>query len=459
VREKILSNERYGVVEINKDGTVAAYNSNALAILGNLCRLNPGEELKGLSVTDLSGSGKSVYYDAAVPEKFFSSIDGIKHIDNIFYKDTESVIVRFVTDNEMLVPLLNMIKLSSSLYVEFDNNMNIIFANDSFIKSAGADRSQLYGANISIITEQKVTGKINSVADLCKNDISGCIKMDEVQFTFHGSACTYDMEIFPIHSAKGLFSGILCHLVDSSAEKKIQKMSRAIRRMSAVANFAGGIAHDYNNALTAVLGNISLAKMDAEKNSELEELLRDAESAGLKIKILTERLGMFARGMKPSKDKTDIKGLIESIIPELFSDFKGHYKISIKGEMTHPAIDQELISEAVKHVIENAVDAVDKPDGEIIIEAEEGEVDKESIFRETSLVSGRYIIISVSDNGAGLDQPASGEIFDPYVTTKEGREGLGLALAYTILKRHRGFISADASESGGAVFKIYLPLF
>jgi len=159
VREKILSNERYGVVEINKDGTVAAYNSNALAILGNLCRLNPGEELKGLSVTDLSGSGKSVYYDAAVPEKFFSSIDGIKHIDNIFYKDTESVIVRFVTDNEMLVPLLNMIKLSSSLYVEFDNNMNIIFANDSFIKSAGADRSQLYGANISIITEQKVTGK------------------------------------------------------------------------------------------------------------------------------------------------------------------------------------------------------------------------------------------------------------------------------------------------------------
>ena len=86
-------------------------------------------------------------------------------------------------------------------------------------------------------------------------------------------------------------------------------MGRTIRRMSAVANFAGGIAHDYNNALTAVLGNISLAKMDAEKNSELEELLRDAESAGFKIKLLTERLAMFSRGMKPAKDKTDIKKL------------------------------------------------------------------------------------------------------------------------------------------------------
>lgn len=229
--------------------------------------------------------------------------------------------------------------------------------------------------------------------------------------------------------------------------------------MSAVANFAGGIAHDYNNALTAVLGNISLAKMDAEKNSELEELLRDAESAGLKIKILTERLGMFARGMKPAKDKTDIKKLVEGIFPDLFLNYKGRYKINIQDKMTQPEIDQELISEAVRHVIENAIDAADKTDGEISIDAKEADVDQESVFREISLVAGRYIIISVTDNGEGLESYAAGDIFDPYVTTKNGREGLGLALAYTILKRHRGFISVDIPEGGGAVFKIYIPLF
>ncbi|HNX23336.1 MAG TPA: ATP-binding protein [Spirochaetota bacterium] len=457
MREEILLNERYGAVEISKDGMITGYNENALVILGDIYGLN--RELKGLSITGLSGTDKEISYDPAIPEKIISSIDGIKHIDSIFYKDTESVIVRFAKDNEVFTTFFDMIKLSSSLYLELDSCLNIIFMNGSLIKTAVADKSEIYGSNISIISDKTGTAKINSAADLYKNKIIDCMKIDEVQFNFDGISRYYDMEVLPIHSSAGKFSGILCYLIDNSAEKKINKLNRKIRRMSAVANFAGGIAHDYNNALTAVLGNISLAKMDTENNSELDELLRDAESAALKIKVLTERLGMFARGMKPAKVKTNIKKLIESIIPEVLSDYKGHYKITVQDEMTHPEIDPELIGEAVKHIIENAVEAADKPDGEIAIELEERDVDKEAVFRETSIVSGRYIIISVTDNGSGLGSISSGEIFDPYVTTKPGREGLGLALAYTILKRHRGFISVDSSGSGGADFKIYIPLF
>ena len=133
--------------------------------------------------------------------------------------------------------------------------------------------------------------------------------------------------------------------------------------------------------------------------------------------------------------------------------------MNIQENMKHPEIDYELISEAFRHVIENAVDAADRPDGEIIITAEEVDVKEEIVFREISLVSGRYITISVRDNGSGLDYLDKRDIFDPYITSKQDREGLGLAIAYTILKRHRGFISVDTPETGGADFKIYIPLF
>ena len=458
MREKVLLNERYCAVEIDKDGKISGYNKNAQTVFSDLLNLKKTEDLKGASIFKFSGLPETNPYDSTVPEKIISSMDNLTLVDSVFYKKTGSVIVRFVRDNQVFSSFFNLVKISSSLYLELDSEFNIIFGSELFLETAGAEKSETYGASISVFTDKKNRAKISSAADLCKKN-SGCVKTGEIQFNFNGVIFSYDLEVSAVNDRNGVFSGIICHCSDRSIEKKCKMMSRTIRRMSAVANFAGGIAHDYNNALTAVLGNISLAKMDAGKNSELEELLQDAESAAMKIKNLTERLGMFARGMKPSREKTDIKKLIENSIPEMLCRYKGHLTVSIQDNMTCPEIDPVLISEAIGHVVENAVDAVDNPDGRIDVEVEEAEINKQLIFRETSLVSGRYIIISVKDNGSGFEPLTSSEIFDPYVTAKDGREGLGLALAYTILKRHRGFISVENPEGGGTLFKIYLPLF
>ena len=459
MREKLLQNERYGAIEIDKNGVLTGVNNHAHNLLSELPINNTGSSLKGENISKFAEAGGTFTYDHTAPEKIISSIDGIKPVDNIFYTETESVIIRFVKNDEVFTPFFDMMKSGSSLYLELDTDLNIILASDSFCKAAGLSKSEIFGKNISVITDSNGIGKISSAGDIFRNNIIDNLKIDEIQFSLHGASCSYDMEVSPINDRRGMYTGIFCHFADNFYEKKCRKMGLSLRRMSAIANFAGGIAHDYNNALTAVLGNISLAKMDAEKNSELEELLRDAESAGIKIKILTERLAMFARGMKPAKEKTDLKKAIENIIPEIFALYKGRYKLNLQSNMVQPEIDQEMICEAIRHVIENALDASDRPDGEIIIEAKEEEINKELIFRETSLVSGKYITITVTDNGPGLDQSAYGDIFDPYVTTKSGREGLGLALTYTILKRHRGFISVESPEQGGAYFKIYIPIF
>jgi signal transduction histidine kinase len=337
--------------------------------------------------------------------------------------------------------------------------MNIVFASESFFKSTKCRKAEVYGSGLSIFAVKESLMKISSAVEISRNNVPGYIKIDDIQFSFNNVNRVFDLEIYPVYDSEIRFTGVFIHILDLSFEKKCIKMDRTIRRMSAVANFAGGIAHDYNNALTAVLGNISLAKMDAEKDSELEELLKDAESAGLKIKTLTERLGMFSRGMKPLKAKTDIKVLIENLISEVFAGFNGICNADIQDNMTHAEIDPELIYEAIRHVFENALDAADQSAGEVTIGASETEIINESVFRETTLVPGRYIKISVRDNGSGLDPHSLSEIFDPYITTKTGREGLGLALTYTILKRHRGFISADTSDKGGAEFMVYIPLF
>jgi len=463
VKERILLNERYGTVEIDKTGIIIGYNKNGKLLLSDIIGETADEDLSGLSINEFSAAGEVFSINADNMQKIifsvFSSLNGILLIDTIYYKEAESVIVRFVRDNEVFAPFLNLIKYSLSTYIELDDKLNILFATDSFCKLAGVEKYKLYGENISEFADSQNLKKISSAADLFKKNIINFLKIDEVQFRLNNIDQIFDMEVTTVKEGISGFSGILCKLLDKSFEKKSTKMGNTIRRMSAVANFAGGIAHDYNNALTAVLGNISLAKMDAEKDSELDELLRDAESAGLKIKTLTERLGLFARGMKPAKNKTDIKKLIEDVLPETLSGYKGNFKINIQENMINPEIDAELISEAFRHVLENAVDAVDKPDGEIVICAEEIEVKEESVFRETTLVSGKYILISIKDNGPGIDQSFSRDIFDPYITTKIGREGLGLALAYTIIKRHRGFICGESSANNGAEFKIFIPLF
>ncbi len=459
MREKVLLNERYGTVEVDSSGIITGYNNKGQAALSVFYKKQSSDNLKGLNIAELSGTDGVVVYNSDLPCEIISSLSGIIVIDYIVYKDTGNVIIRFAPINEVFVPFFKMIKTSSLLYMELDKDLNILFMSDMFVAITGINTSDMYGSGISSFTDKSSTVKIGSAAELCNKNVNDSTKINDIQFSFKGIVRIFDMELSTATKDQGSVPSIFCYLIDRFYEKKCKTMVRTIRRMSAVANFAGGIAHDYNNALTAVLGNISLAKMDAEKDSELEELLDDAESAGLKIKTLTERLGMFARGMKPAKDETDIKKLLENILPEVLAGYKGQCVINIKENMTHPEIDQELVSEAVKHVIENAVDAVDRPDGEITIEAGETEVNQESVFRETSLVSGKYIVISVKDNGTGVDKLSVKDIFDPYVTTKNGREGLGLALAYTILKRHRGFISVDTAPGGGADFRIYIPLF
>lgn len=233
--------------------------------------------------------------------------------------------------------------------------------------------------------------------------------------------------------------------------------SRYLRRLETLAIFAGSIAHDYNNALTVVLGNLSLARLEAQGNRELLDVIKDADSASVKMKKLTERLAGFARGMKVPKTRFPLKDLINRAAAKALPGFKGVFTIDFKNEALEIEADMLLIEKAIENVLVNAVEASSGSDSEISVTVENTEIREHLFFKEIELNPGSYCLIKIRDNGSGIAEGSFNNIFDPYYTSKEGRDGLGLALAYAVIKKERGFISAESEEGKGAVIKIYLP--
>lgn len=245
----------------------------------------------------------------------------------------------------------------------------------------------------------------------------------------------------------------------ASSERDIADLYRQNKKLTAIAIFAGGIAHDYNNALTAVLGNISLAKFEAEQNRELLDLLNDAEKASMKIKILTERLSAYSRGIKPARTRVRLASLVEEICAQKRRDFAGSIIVAGGDSRVEIEGDSQLLYMTFECVIENAIEAVDPWKGKINLGISEVDVVLDEVFREMTLVPGRYIKLAVSDDGSGIAADKVTDIFNPYFTTKDGHDGIGLALAYSILKRHRGFVSVNSVPGQGSTFLLYIPLF
>ncbi len=231
-----------------------------------------------------------------------------------------------------------------------------------------------------------------------------------------------------------------------------------IRRIETLAIFAGSVAHDYNNALTIVLGNLSLAKLEAQGNQELLDVIKDADNASMRIKKLTERLADFSTGLKFFKTRFFLKDLIALSAEKALASFHGNFNIEIKNESCEIEGDKDLLVRALINVIDNAVEAVPSEGGIVYLTAEKTSVSENLIFKEIELSPGNYVLIRVRDNGKGIDYSGINRIFDPYYTTKPDSEGLGLAMTYAVIKKQRGFIKAESEKLTGTTLSIYLPV-
>jgi two-component system, cell cycle sensor histidine kinase and response regulator CckA len=241
-------------------------------------------------------------------------------------------------------------------------------------------------------------------------------------------------------------------------KKKLQKQLQNSQKMEAIGTLAGGIAHDFNNLLMAIQSRTSMILMNKKSSHPDLEHLKGIEAHVESATALTRQLLGFARGGKYEVKPTDLNELVKKQ-NRLFGRTKK--EITVRGkyekDLWSADVDRGQIEQVLLNLYVNAWQVM--PGGGNLYLATENVTLDEYHAKPFSVKPGRYVKISITDTGIGMDQTIQERIFDPFFTTKEpGRgTGLGLASAYGIIKNHGGVINVNSEKGEGTTFNIYLP--
>ncbi|MFQ5483887.1 MAG: PAS domain S-box protein [Desulfobacterales bacterium] len=245
---------------------------------------------------------------------------------------------------------------------------------------------------------------------------------------------------------------------DITQQKKLETQLIHAQKMESIGTLAGGIAHDFNNLLMGMQGHISLMLIGKDASHQDFEHLKGVEERIENAADLTRQLLGFARGGQYEVKPTDLNDLIQKSI-DLFGPTRKEITIHKKSQKAIWTVeaDQKQIEQVLLNLYINAWQAMSGT-GELFLATENVILD-EKYVKPFGLGAGRYVKISVTDTGIGMDKATQQRIFDPFFTTKEmGRGiGMGLASAYGIIRNHSGIINVYSEKGKGATFNIYLP--
>ncbi|MCS6858937.1 MAG: PAS domain S-box protein [Abditibacteriales bacterium] len=257
----------------------------------------------------------------------------------------------------------------------------------------------------------------------------------------------------PLRDRDSRIIGVVVAFNDVTEKRKMEAELLKIEKLESLGVLAGGIAHDFNNILTAILGNISLATMYADPQSDLQQILTEAESACLRARDLTMQLLTFARGGAPIIRTASIANLLQDATRFTLRGSNVKCEFDIAEDLWAVQVDEGQISQVIHNLVINAQQAMPQG-GTVKVTAENVAI---GACEGVPLKAGRYVKISIEDSGIGIPEEHLSKIFDPYFTTKQKGTGLGLASAYSIIKNHDGYITVESELGVGTTFHVYLP--
>ncbi len=240
---------------------------------------------------------------------------------------------------------------------------------------------------------------------------------------------------------------------DITSRKQLEQEVNKAQKLESLGVLAGGIGHDFNNLLSGIMGNISLAKIEAERGEDIMESLDEALRVTSKAGALTQQLMVFSKGGAPVKKAASIVEVLRESAAFTLRGSKVKCEYHIADDLWPVKVDVGQFSQVIHNLVINAMQAMSRG-GQIKLAA--GNATIENIF-DLPLNPGRYVIITIQDQGEGIAPENLPQIFDPYFTTKAKGSGLGLTMTYTIIKRHEGHITVASEVGAGTTFQIYLP--
>lgn len=339
--------------------------------------------------------------------------------------------------------MTNFLEKTTDGFFAVDSEWKITYINAEAENMVGRRRDELLGR----LLWQEFPALVGSVFQTNYERVMAEHVALEFEASDSSGKTWYDVHAYPSNGGMSVF------FRDISERKKSETERLTTSKLESLGTLAGGIAHDLNNILTVISGNIGLAQIEAPIDSgSLLGFLSKAGQAAQHAAHLSSQLLTFSKGGAPLKKIVSIGDLLEHAAEFALygSNLRADFDIAV--DLWKAEVDPGQIEQVINALMLNAREAMPQG-GTVRVRA------RNIVFEEQTnapLPSGRYLKITITDRGSGVPEELQTKIFDPYFTTKPTGTGLGLAISYSIVKKHGGLLLLENSSSEGAVFAIYL---
>jgi len=332
----------------------------------------------------------------------------------------------------------------------------ILAVNRSAATLLGYDEAELLGTPTSALRHPDDAAEVGELVEMLTRGERDAIRLETRYLRKDGATVVAHLGAALIRDADGRPDYVIAMAEDVTEQKQLEERLRQSQKLEAVGRLAGGVAHDFNNMLTAIGGYTDFALEHAEQGSPLRADLDEIRKATDRATLLTRQLLAFSRKQVLKPELLNLNGIVlelQSMLRPLIGE-----DVVLTTELD-PALgpieaDPGQLHQVVMNLVVNARDAMPEG-GRISIEtanADVGEGDDDAID------PGRYVTLTVRDAGEGMDEQTLAQIFEPFFTTKESAKGTGLGLAtvYGIVKQSGGYVAVESELGAGSAFTIYL---
>ena len=359
-----------------------------------------------------------------------------------------------------------LFELMPGSLVLMDARGYILDTNPAFCRQIGYPRELLLGAHVSRFSREPIEGIDRNIGRMMAGEV---LEHQVTNVQADGSLRYYDLREAAITLPDGS-RGILALANDVTDRLRAEHHKLELERqllhtdkLKSLGILAGGIAHEYNNLLAAIIGNLDLTIMDLDPKSPLQNNLREAAIAALRASNLTQQMLAYSgrgRFVITPIDLSALIGGMEELLKASISK-KASIKMNLAPDLPRVAGDDPQLQQVLMNLVTNASEALGERPGLITVTTRVRECDEDYLTMSRiadKFAAGRYVELEVHDSGCGMDAATCEKLFDPFFTTKFTGRGLGMSVVMGVVRGHKGAIMVSSQPGRGTAVSVLFPV-